>query len=168
MPWAGVRSRWTELILTITPRRWRSIAGIAARMQWRTPIPGIANSSPIVVGARVFVTAAVSKGTDKTFRTGLYGDVAPVNDLSDHEWKIYCLDKASGKIAWERTAFSGAPKVKRHTKASQANSTPVSDGRRVVAMFGSVGQLVAWDVDGKELWRIDLGILDSGWFLDPT
>jgi outer membrane protein assembly factor BamB len=137
-------------------------------IKWKTPIPGIANSSPLIWGDRVFVTTAVSKAGDKTFRTGAYGDVKPVEDLSDHEWKIYCLDKASGKILWERTAFSGAPKVKRHTKASQANSTPATDGRRVVAAFGSVGLLIAWDMSGKELWRQELGILDSGWFFDPS
>ena len=92
----------------------------------------------------------------------------PVDDLSEHEWKIYALDKATGKIVWERIAFSGAPKIKRHTKATQANSTPATDGRRVVAAFGSIGLLVAWDMDGKELWRADLGVLDSGWFFDPS
>ena len=92
----------------------------------RTPVP-------IVWGNRVFVVTAVSSAGDKTFRTGLYGDVAPVEDLSEHTWKIYCLDKATGKILWERDAFKGVPKVKRHTKSSQANSTPVTDGTRVVA-----------------------------------
>ena len=62
-----------------------------------------------------------------------------------HEWKLYCLDKATGKILWERTAATGAPQTKRHTKSSQASSTPVTDGRRVVAVFGSAGLLVAWD-----------------------
>jgi outer membrane protein assembly factor BamB len=136
-------------------------------IKWKTPIPGIANASPIVSGNRVFVITAISSAGDKTFRTGLYGDVAPVNDLSEHTWKIYALDKGTGRILWERTAFTGAPKVKRHTKASQANATPVTDGRRVVAMFGSIGLLAAWDMDGKPLWTKDVGVLDSGWFFDP-
>jgi len=137
-------------------------------VRWKTPIPGIANASPIVWGNRVFVVTAISSAGDKTFRTGLYGDVAPVNDLSEHTWKIYCLDKASGKILWEQTAFTGLPKVKRHPKASQANSTPVTDGTRVVALFGSIGMLAAWDMNGKPLWKVDVGVLDSGWFFDPT
>jgi outer membrane protein assembly factor BamB len=135
---------------------------------WKTPIPGIANSSPIVWGEKVFVTTAVSRGGDATFRTGLYGDVKPVDDLSEHEFKLYCLDKGSGRVLWERTAHAGAPRVKRHTKASQANSTPATDGRTVVALFGSVGLLVAWDLEGRELWRADTGVLDSGWFFDAT
>jgi outer membrane protein assembly factor BamB len=137
-------------------------------VRWKTPIPGISNSSPIAWGNRIFVITAISSSGDKTFKTGLYGDVAPVEDVSNHEWKIYGLDRATGKILWERTASSGTPKVKRHTKASQANSTPVTDGKRVVAVFGSIGLLAAWDVDGKPLWTADLGVLDSGWFLDPA
>ena len=137
-------------------------------IRWKTPIPGIANASPIVWGNKIFVVSAISSAGDATFRTGLYGDVKPVDDLSEHTWKIYCLDKASGKILWEQTAFKGVPKVKRHTKASQANSTPVTDGTHVVALFGSIGRLIAWDANGKELWNVDVGILDSGWFFDPT
>ena len=124
--------------------------------------------SPIVWGDKVFVVTAVSGADDKTFRTGLYGDVKPVEDLSEHTWRIYALDKASGKILWERVAFKGVPKVKRHTKSTQANSTPVTDGTHVVALFGIIGRLVAWDMNGKELWTVDIGVLDSGWFFDPT
>jgi outer membrane protein assembly factor BamB len=137
-------------------------------IKWKTDIPGVANSSPIVWGNRVFATTAISKAGDNSFRTGLYGDVKPVEDLSPHEWKIYSLDKATGKIVWERTVATGAPKTKRHPKSSQASSTPVTDGKRVVAVFGSAGVLVAWDYNGKELWRVDLGVLDSGWFFDPA
>ena len=169
------------------PRNWPSFRGDAAsgngdgqrvvsewdvasgkNIKWKTPIPGIANASPIVWGNRVFVTTAISRAGDSTFRTGPYGDVKPVEDLSEHTWKMYCLDKTTGKVLWEQVAFTGTPKVKRHTKGTQANSTPVTDGRRVVAAFGSPGLLVAWDMNGKQLWRADLGTLDSGWFFDPT
>jgi outer membrane protein assembly factor BamB len=136
-------------------------------IRWKTDIPGISNASPIVWGNHVFVVSAVSSAGDKTFRIGQYGDVAPVNDLSEHTWKIYDVDRDTGKIRWERTVFTGLPKVKRHPKASQANSTPVTDGKRVVATFGSIGMLAAWDMDGKPLWTKDIGILDSGWFFDP-
>ena len=134
---------------------------------WKTPVPGISNASPIAWADRVFVVTAISSAGDRTFRTGLYGDVAPVNDLSEHTWKVLCLDKKTGKILWEHTAYTGMPRVKRHTKASQANSSPVTDGKRVVAVFGSIGMLAAWTVDGKPLWTTDVGVLDSGWFFDP-
>ncbi|CAN5471376.1 hypothetical protein BH23ACI1_BH23ACI1_02740 [soil metagenome] len=136
-------------------------------VRWKTPIPGISTASPVVAGDRVFVVTAVSSKGDTTFRTGLYGDVKPVDDLSEHTWKIFALDKASGKVVWERTAYTGGPKVKRHTKSSQANSTPVTDGKSVVAVFGSIGLLAAWDVEGKPLWTKDIGVVNSGWFFDP-
>jgi outer membrane protein assembly factor BamB len=136
-------------------------------IRWKTPIPGISNASPVIWGDRVFVVTAVSSAGDKTFRTGLYGDVAPATDLSEHTWKIYCLDKGTGRVVWERDVVKTTPKVKRHPKASQANSTPVTDGRRVVALFGSIGILTAWDMDGKPLWTTDVGVIDSGWFFDP-
>ena len=139
-----------------------------SNIRWKTPIPGFATASPIVWGDKVFAVTAVSSKGDTTFRTGLYGDVKPVEDLSAHTWKIYCLDKASGRILWEQTAFTGLPKVKRHTKSTQANSTPVTDGTHVVAIFGSIGVLAAWDMNGKPLWKHDIGVLDNGWFFDPT
>ena len=134
---------------------------------WRTPIAGLAVSSPIIWGDRVFVVGAASD-QDKTFRTGLYGDVKPVDDLSRHTFRVYALERVSGKIVWEREVFSGAPQTKRHTKSSQANSTPVTDGRHIVAVFGSIGTMVCLDMDGKQLWKKDLGAVNSGWFLDPT
>jgi hypothetical protein len=137
-------------------------------VKWKTAIPGFTTASPIVWGDRVFVVTAISSKGDKTFRTGLYGDVAPVEDMSEHTWKIYALDKTTGKIVWENVAHTGLPKVKRHTKSTQANSTPATDGTRVVALFGSVGVLAAWDMNGKQLWKTDIGVLDSGWFFDPT
>jgi hypothetical protein len=145
---------------------WDTAAG--KNVKWKTPIPGIAVSSPVVAAGRVFVTTAVPKSGDRTFRTGLYGDVKPVEDLSEHTWKTYALDQKTGKILWEQAVYTGTPKTKRHTKSSQANSTPATDGKRVVSVFGSIGLIVCHDVNGKELWRKDLGALDSGWFFDPT
>jgi outer membrane protein assembly factor BamB len=135
---------------------------------WKTPIPGMANSSPIVWGNRVFVTTAISSDADDTFRTGLYGDVDSVEDLSEHTFKVYALDRKSGEIVWERTAGEAAPGAKRHMKSTQANSTPVTDGKRVCALFGTIGLLACYDVKGKPLWTADLGVLDAGWFYDPS
>lgn len=135
-------------------------------IRWKTPIPGLAHSSPIVWGERVFVTTAVSSAPQGRFRHGLYGDVDSDKDTSKHAWKVYALDRRTGKIVWERTAYEGVPKVKRHIKASHASSTPATDGRHVVAFFGSEG-LYCYDTNGKLLWKQDLGTLDAGWFYDP-
>ena len=147
------------------PTSWDIETG--ENVRWATPIPGIANSSPVVWGDRVFVTTAVSEADD-TVRTGLYGDTAPVDDLSEHVFNVYAIDKETGDIVWEREVHRGAPVTKRHPKSSQANSTPVADARHVVAVFGTIGKLVCFDHDGGLLWERDLGVLDSGWFYDKT
>ncbi len=134
---------------------------------WKTPIPGLGNSSPVIWGDQVFLTGAVSSGGNKFFRTGLYGDVAPVEDDSEQTWTIYSLDLKTGRILWERTVGSRLPQVKRHPKSTHANPTPVTDGRRVIALLPDLG-LFAYDLQGNLLWKTELGFLDSGWFYDRS
>ena len=102
---------------------------------WKTAIPGLGHSSPVVWGNKVFVSTAVSTAKDET-RYGLYGDVAPVKDDPKHTWKLYALDKQTGKILWERVAYEGMPKVKRHPKSTHADSTPVTDGKLFATPMG--------------------------------
>ncbi len=147
-----------------TPVKWNAPSGES--VLWKTPIPGVAVSSPVVWGDRVFVSTAVSSDPHATIRTGLYGDVEPSSDLSRHSWRLVALDKRTGKVLWERVAHEGVPQTKRHPKSSQASSTPVTDGRHVVVSFGSEG-LYTYDVDGKLLWKRDLDVLNAGWFYDP-
>lgn len=134
---------------------------------WKTAIPGRAHSSPIVWGDRVFVTTAVAAKPEGEFRHGLYGDVDSVKIETTYDWRIYALHKKTGEILWHHIATEGSPRASHHIKATQANATPVTDGRRVVAILGSEG-LYAWDLDGKLLWKRDLGVLSVGWFYDAT
>jgi outer membrane protein assembly factor BamB len=147
-----------------TPVKWDAASGES--VLWKTPLPGIAVSSPIVWGDRVYVSTAVSSDPNATIRTGLYGDVEPVSDATKHTWRLFALDKRTGKVVWERVAREGVPLTKRHPKSSQASPTPVTDGKHVIAFFGSEG-LYAYDSGGTLLWSRDLGILNAGWFYDP-
>jgi outer membrane protein assembly factor BamB len=147
-----------------TPSKWNVETG--ENILWKTPVPGLAHGSPIVWGDRIFITTAVSSNPKPYFRHGLFGDVDSDTDLSKHSWKLYCLDKKTGKVVWERTAHEGNPKTKRHIKSTFANSTPATDGKYVIAFFGAEG-LFCYDVAGTLKWKQDLGILDAGWFYDP-
>jgi outer membrane protein assembly factor BamB len=147
------------------PDRWNGKTG--ENILWRTPIPGLAHSSPVIWGNRIFVTTAVSSDPNATFRPGLYGDGDASKDRSQHKWIIYAIDKRTGKTLWTRTAHEGVPLEKRHIKSTYANSTPATDGRVVVAWFGSEG-VHAYDVDGRFLWKVDLGRLDLGAYDIPT
>lgn len=147
------------------PDTWDGAKG--SNILWRTAIPGLAHSSPIVWGNRIFVTSAVSSKSDATFKPGLYGDGDASDDRTPQRWTIYALDKKTGKMVWQRVAHEGAPKEKRHIKSTYASATPATDGRIVVASFGSHG-LHAYDVNGTFLWKVDLGRLDVGAYDIPT
>jgi len=147
------------------PDTWNPKTG--EHVLWRTPIPGLAHSSPIVWGDQVFVTSAVSSDPKATFKPGLYGDGDASTDRSAQRWMLFALDRRTGKVLWERVAFQGVPKEKRHIKSTYASATPATDGRIVVAWFGSEG-VHAFDLRGKPLWTVDLGRLDLGAYDIPT
>jgi outer membrane protein assembly factor BamB len=147
------------------PDAWNGRTG--ENILWRASIPGLAHSSPIVWGDRLFVTSAVSSDPNATFRPGLYGDGDASADRSPHRWVVYGIDKRTGKTLWERVAHQGAPVEKRHIKSTYASSTPATDGRIVVAWFGSHG-VHAYDLEGNPRWKVDLGRLDLGAYDIPT
>ena len=136
---------------------------------WQTPLPGLAHSSPIVWGDRVYVTTALASSGAATVKTGdsSRAGIDPATDMVGHTWKLIALDRASGRILWSRDAHQGVPRVKRHVKASHASSTPATNGRVIVALFDSEG-LFCFDMDGTLKWRQDLGLIDVGLVDDPT
>jgi outer membrane protein assembly factor BamB len=136
-------------------------------VRWRVPVPGLSHSSPIVWGNQVCTASAVSGQPNPELKVGLYGDITSVVDATEHQWLVLCLDKASGKTLWQRTAHTGVPKVKRHTKSTHASSTLATDGRYILAFFGSEG-LYAYDMKGSLAWKKDFGLLDSGFFMVPA
>jgi outer membrane protein assembly factor BamB len=141
------------------PDSWDGTTGSGVR--WKVDLPGLAHSSPIVWGDRLFLTTAISSRGEATFKPGLYGEGTASEDRSPQRWVVIALDRGTGKRLWERTAYEGVPKEKRHIKATYANATPATDGEVVVAFFGSQG-LYAFDVNGRPLWSRDLGVLNTG------
>ena len=147
------------------PDKWNVRSG--ENILWRTTIPGLAHSSPVVWGDRLFVTSAVSSNPAATFRPGLYGDGDASDDRTRQRWMVYALDKRTGKILWERVAYEGQPIDKRHIKSTYASATPATDGRIVVAWFGSQG-VFAYDMNGNLRWKVDLGRSDVGAYDIPS
>ena len=134
---------------------------------WKTYIPGLGHSSPIVWGNRIFVTTAVKDKGGSSLKVGLYGDVKSVKEENIFNWYVYCIDRKNGNILWERLSYTGKPKVKRHPKASHSSSTPCTDGNYIVAFFGSEG-MYCYDMEGNLIWEKDLGELDWGFFRSPS
>jgi outer membrane protein assembly factor BamB len=147
------------------PDAWNVESGEGIR--WKRAIRGLAHSSPIVWGDRVFVTSAVSGRDDATFKPGLYGDGDASDDFSVHQWVVTAIDASNGRTIWERVAHEGRPVQKRHIKSTYASATPATDGTVVVAFFGSEG-LYAYAMDGTPLWNRELGHLDVGAYDLPS
>jgi len=133
-------------------------------VKWNIEIPGLGLSCPVIWDERVFITTAVSSQDSEGYKTGMYGDIEPVADSSEHVWKVYCFDKSTGKKLWENDAFTGIPKVRRHPKSSHANTSIATDGYHVIAFFGSEG-LYCYDLDGALLWKRDFGLINSSWHI---
>ena len=146
-----------------TPTEW-SVEG-DSNVLWRTEIPGLAHSSPVVWGDRLFVTSALrvegEAELSSLYGSQGYGRGDPLKDEGVHAFLVYCLDKRTGEVLWERVAHEGVPRVKRHPKSTHANPTPACDAGHVVAFFASEG-LYCYDHSGKLLWKRDLGVLDAG------
>ena len=119
---------------TDLPLTWSATENV----RWKTPLPDRGNATPIVWGDRIFLTQAV-------------GD----------ERLVLCLDRAEGKELWRAgTTYRG--KEETHPTNPLASASPVTDGERVSAWFGSAG-LWCWDLAGKEQWHLDLGKQEHIW-----
>jgi hypothetical protein len=131
------------------PATWSDRANIA----WKTALPGPGSSSPIVVANRIFITCYSG-----------YGVKQGIGELKDLKRHLLCLDK-TGKILWTRDVVTNAkdyPFGSFQALHGFASSTPVSDGKHVYCFFGVAG-VVAFDLDGKQLWRTSVGTGTSDW-----
>jgi outer membrane protein assembly factor BamB len=135
-------------------------------VKWRVDVPGLSHSSPVVWGPQICTASAISGQPNPELKVGLYGDITSVVDTTEHQWLVMCFDKATGKMLWQQTAHRGVPRVKRHFKSTHASSTLATDGRYILAFFGSEG-LYAYDMKGTLVWKKDFGLLDSGFFMVP-
>ncbi len=143
------------------PTEWDTKTG--KNVAWKTKIPGLGHSAPIIWNDRVFLTTAVSAATDTpSVKTGWSGGAGEsAKDSGEWSWRIVCLELGTGKIRWTKVAHEGEPTISRHLKASHANCTPATDGEYVVAFFGSEG-LHCFDFEGRLIWKHDFGKLHSG------
>ena len=125
-----------------TPLKWSA----SENVRWRAKLPGRGNSSPIVWGQRLWVTA---EGTPRP-------DDAPLLAKDEAPDRLLLCYSTEGKLLWQQTAPRPETHEVLYWKNTLASATPVTDGERVFVFFGNAG-LVCYDIDGKRLWHVDLG-----------
>ncbi len=137
------------------PVRWSETENV----RWKTEIPGRGHSTPAVWGDRVFVTAAIPSG-DPVPAVDPHGAHDNAPSIRRQRFVALALDRGDGRILWQRTLGEEVPRESGHLTASFASPSPVTDGERLFAYFGSHG-LYALDLEGKLLWQADLGDMET-------
>lgn len=142
------------------PERWSATANVA----WKSKVPGVGWSSPIVWGNRVYLTTAITNGPLEEPKKGLYfgGNRGKVTD--EHRFVAMAFDANTGKAVWEKELWRGVPPGSRHLKNSFASETPVTDGERIYFYFGQIG-LFALNRDGTAAWTLPVKPVETryGW-----
>ena len=130
-------------------------------IRWKIALPGKGHSSPVIWGARVFVTTAVPYGeTVKATYSGARDAHNEEPVTQRHRFVVMAINRSDGKILWERTVREDLPHAGGHYTASLASNSPVTDGEYLFAFFGSYG-LYGMTVDGDLMWERDLGQMDT-------
>jgi outer membrane protein assembly factor BamB len=113
-----------------------------SNVAWRIDVPGEGSGSPVVWGERVFITTAIP------------------DEGGAYEFQVWAVDRGTGELIWRRTATLEAPHEGRQPTNTYASFSPITDGERLFAYFGSRG-LFAYDLDGNPLWQVDIGDMET-------
>ncbi len=171
---------WTTATgLAPEPSRWPYWRGSAAdgmavgdaplhwsetqNVRWKTSIPGLGNSSPVVWDDCIFLTTAIPTGAPAKTGEGTATSPNPMGRLIsgppvEHRFDVLCLDRRTGKVLWQRTARTAVPHEGYHaTYGSFASNSPVTDGKYIYASFGSRG-MYCYDFKGNLIWQKDFGV----------
>jgi outer membrane protein assembly factor BamB len=139
------------------PETWSEVENIV----WRTEVPGLGWSSPIVWGDHVFLTSAISEGQEAAPVPGLYDEHDHIKAAAAQRWVVFDIDFKTGRVRWQREMKRGDPPLLRHIKNSYASETPVTDGERVYVYFGSIGLIAALDFNGRVAWTKEVGAYNT-------
>lgn len=130
-------------------------------VRWKVELPGLGHSTPVVWGDRLLLTAAIPYGDPlppRPSRAPGNHDNLPVTHRQ--RFVALAIDRSDGHILWQRKLHEALPQEQGHRTASLASHSPVTDGERFFAFFGSFG-LYCLDLEGKVLWQKDLGAMQS-------
>ncbi|MEM8681148.1 MAG: PQQ-binding-like beta-propeller repeat protein, partial [Planctomycetota bacterium] len=154
--WNQFRGASAGKLAAVThPLEWSAETNVA----WAVPMTGSGWSSPVVIGDRIYFTAAEAADGSKpkgmmagVASMGSYRDAEPVN----HTFTVNCLQLTDGETVWSKTVGEMVPPVV-HPSNTYATESPATDGERLFTFFATTGTLCGWDLDGNELWRKELG-----------
>lgn len=126
-------------------------------IRWKAALPGKGHSTPIVCGDHILLTTAIPRGEEVkprlSSRPGAHDNFATTRL---HDFVVLAVSRKNGKIIWQKSVHQEVPHEAGHISASLASASPVTDGERLYAFFGSRG-LYCLDLAGTLLWKKNLG-----------
>jgi outer membrane protein assembly factor BamB len=134
------------------PVKWDEKTNI----KWKIPIPGLGHATPSVWGDRIFVLTAVPASANRSDRSGSTDFWDRVGSQGAFSYEVLAINRNDGSIVWKKTARVEAPHEGRHETASWASCSPMTNGKVVVAPFGSRG-IYCYDMNGNLKWEKDFG-----------
>ena len=153
--WRGTTGNGTAPEKCKPPIEWSEDKNII----WKKKVLGLGHSTPVIWDSRIFITSAIPFGEKKEppvpdNAPGSH-DNLPVSQM--HRFIVTCMDRTSGKLLWKTTCKETFPHEGGHVSGSLASASPVTDGKHIIAYFGSHG-LYGIDCEtGKIVWEKDLG-----------
>ncbi len=147
------------------PTTWSAEQNLA----WRVAVPGAGWSAPVIVGDRLYLTSAVAEDgrKPKNFADGVktpqsmgLGTLTPAPNISI-AWTVFCLEKNSGEILWQKVIETAKPPYAIHPSNSYATETPVADQHGIYVYFGAIGKVIALNHSGELLWDHDVGVFKT-------
>jgi len=129
-------------------------------LKWKTEIPGLGSSTPIIWNDKVFLLTAVK--TDRVDPNKTPPKEQPRRPFgikypnAVYQFMVVCLDRGTGKVLWKKVAREAVPPEGRHPDNNYASASPTTDGRFLYASFGSNG-IYCYDFEGNKIWERDLG-----------
>jgi outer membrane protein assembly factor BamB len=144
-----------------------------ANVRWKTAIPGAGASTPIVWGDTIYLQTAEPVGGEKaprqtSFAFGANQDVyygrTYYRATHDYAFSLVAIDRATGAVKWRKVLRTEQPSEGRHPTNTFASASPATDGKHLIAFFGSRG-LYALTMEGDVVWEKDFGEMDTrnGW-----
>jgi outer membrane protein assembly factor BamB len=131
------------------PVNWGPQEGIA----WKAELPGAGASTPIILGDRIFLTCYSGYGVPGR----------PEGEIGQLKRHVVCLSRNDGKVLWNKPVAAKMPEEPAIREGhGYATNSAVTDGERLYIFLGKSG-VVAFDLEGKQLWQADVGAKTSGW-----
>ena len=134
-------------------------------VKWKSEIPGIGHSTPIIWKDQMILLTAIK--TNKRGNANEAGEGQEEDDWMNakstdliHKFAVVSVDKNTGEIQWQTVVREEMPYSKTHEFGSWASNSPVTDGEKIYAYFGSHG-LYCLNMEGEILWEKDFGRMEK-------